>query len=260
MKQVIGFTSVFYTLWHVGAPYKEYTSQYSFYWKVDKQYLQNLSMDLEQAKAKMTGEYEIDTDLRGTSFHSVRVGALVDNTPDWICPFSGEDMRNGFFPSMKRVYYAHRFAEAIKFRRYAVWARRAMIESGELVRHRMTVETDNYDNTTRLQNMKYVVNYATEKQRHFDLQRKDTAENSGHFYNDGEKIELTVQQVASISFEGMYGRTYIITYKDSQGRIFKYMGGTPVNIEAQARIKATVKHSEYKGVHETKLQRIKILN
>jgi hypothetical protein len=252
MGQTIGFTNIYYTLWHVSAPYKEYVSQYNFYWRVDKQFIQNLSQDLDKAKAKLTGDFEIDLELRGTSFQSARVGRVVDESPEWN--YDGYDLRNTDFTKILfRVYLSQRQSDQRRLLKQAVYARRRLIELGELIRYTYWVEQLDQDD----QFIKVRFNYATERQVEIEEQKKDTAENSGHFFSDGERVILSLSKVGSFSFDTMYGTTYIVTYKDSEGRLFKYMGGSPPDFES-ATVKATVKHSEYRGINETKLQRVKV--
>lgn len=89
---------------------------------------------------------------------------------------------------------------------------------------------------------------------------RDMAVN-GHHEIDGKRLEITITRVGNIgSFETQYGTTYIFTFIDSNNRLFKYMGSNRLEIEdgQTVEVKATIKHSEYKGVAETKLQRIKI--
>jgi hypothetical protein len=61
-----------------------------------------------------------------------------------------------------------------------------------------------------------------------------------------------------------YGTTFIEVFIDDQDRIFKYMGSNPVVydqnewLEGFRPIAATIKHSEYNGIKESKLLRIKV--
>ena len=60
MKQVIGFTNKYYTLWKVSDPYIYWKSDESTVERIDYIYIKNLSMDFDSAKSKMDGEYDID--------------------------------------------------------------------------------------------------------------------------------------------------------------------------------------------------------
>jgi len=85
---------------------------------------------------------------------------------------------------------------------------------------------------------------------------------NGHHETDGARLSLKITRLGAIgSFETQYGTTFIFTFIDENNRLFKYMGSTALKIEdgETVNVKATIKHSEYKGVQETKLQRIKII-
>lgn len=70
MKQVIGFTNKYYTLWEVSDPYTYWISKENSVERTDYTYIKNLSMDFDSAKSKVVGKYDIDLDLRGAgSFH-----------------------------------------------------------------------------------------------------------------------------------------------------------------------------------------------
>jgi len=70
MKQVIGFTNKYYTLWEVSDPYIYWMSKENSVERIDYTYIKNLSMDFDSAKSKMDGEYDIDLDLRGAGSFS----------------------------------------------------------------------------------------------------------------------------------------------------------------------------------------------
>ena len=84
--------------------------------------------------------------------------------------------------------------------------------------------------------------------------------NSGHHFNNGDKVELDVEISESFSFDSYYGRQFIQVFIDKENRLFKYVGGSPIEkFEGYKKIKATIKHSTYNDQPETKLLRIKIL-
>jgi hypothetical protein len=90
---------------------------------------------------------------------------------------------------------------------------------------------------------------------------KESAIN-GHHEMEGKRIELKVKRLGNYgSFETQYGTTFIITFLDECGRLFKYMGSNRLDIREDdfSLIRGTVKHDIYKEQPETKLQRIKIL-
>lgn len=88
MKQVIGFTEKFYTLWTYEAE-RVAIGQHNGYIKHNWCYIQNLSFDLEKAKGKFPNA-EIDLQQKGNkSFSTIE---NYDNTPDevmWFGQFKG---------------------------------------------------------------------------------------------------------------------------------------------------------------------------
>ena len=97
--------------------------------------------------------------------------------------------------------------------------------------------------------------------------RKDKrlAKREGLFFNEKEKVELTIKKIVEeFSFEGNFGRTYIIKYQTKCGKVVMYKGGNPPQADAGDTIRGTVKHNDYtnrenKEIKQTQLQRIKIL-
>ena len=85
----------------------------------------------------------------------------------------------------------------------------------------------------------------------------------GHHFENGKRIELEIKQLGKPKvFETQFGTSYLITLQDNENRIYKYMGSSnlpELEMGVFAKVKATVKHEEYKGQKETKLQRIKVL-
>jgi len=95
----------------------------------------------------------------------------------------------------------------------------------------------------------------------YDLQRENYLNSleKGHHFENGKRISLELKEIDSFSFDGYYGTTFVITYASKCGKIFKYMGGNPADISRDEfeTVKATIKHDNYNGEKETKLQRIK---
>jgi hypothetical protein len=69
-----------------------------------------------------------------------------------------------------------------------------------------------------------------------------------------------IKEVARFDFETQFGRTYVVSYATKANELVKYMGGRPIDFAGKEwlQVKATVKHSEYRGEKETKIQRLKI--
>lgn len=282
----IGFTNVFYTLWTISKPYRHYTSQYEWYWKVDATYIQNLSFDFEKAKEKAAerGEYVIDLEQRGEGSYSYSVSEVFDERPIDEFPFG--KLVGQSISTSDDVWQLNRLFESSENKkvgiRRRVLARRRLIELNQLVRHTKIVDVEQYAYcselyknsswgepncayiTSKLYNVKQVKhNYITIHEfnsikRVEDRQKQ--SEKSGHFFENGEKVKLELKQVGIFSFDTNYGTTYIVTFEDVEGRIFKYKGANPPdNFEELTKISATIKHSEYNGVLETNLLRIKLI-
>lgn len=84
----------------------------------------------------------------------------------------------------------------------------------------------------------------------------------GHHFTDGARVTIEVKKIGKGgSFETAFGTTYIENYISTDNMVFKYMGSNPPDISADefVKIKATVKHDNYKDIPETKLQRIKVV-
>lgn len=260
---VIGFTNVYYTLWQVT---RGKTGEHCYY-------LQNLSMDFGQAqqKAAKYGSVEIDLDLRGDegkSFYRPLKPAAY--APDCFCfsMLAGVKMRDcdpnevykvqsvkvviGYQSTFERVEkkvsgllwatYLNKAENTIRGLRRRLIARECLVNGGLLIKV----------------GRKYLTPDQIKRQ---DVQSMIENALNGHHEVDGKRVSMKVQQVGGIkSFEGLYGTTYLTTFIDDQGRLFKYMGSKNIELpEGEfTEIKATIKHDNYKEQLETKLQRIKI--
>jgi len=81
----------------------------------------------------------------------------------------------------------------------------------------------------------------------------------------GEKIETELTVTLFRWFSTMYGDTALIVGTDNRGRTLKVMSSSPFCKSEQVgttfRVKGTVKeHSEYNGVRQTQLLRVKVIN
>ena len=266
--KVIGFANQYYTLWNVSEPYREYVSEHSWYMKVDCQYIQNLSKDLEAAKAKLTGEYRINLELRGEkgwSF-SERVGGkqsslLPYQFPEHFYGYVGQDIRTiedeaGI--KMLWVLYMKKeiwdnSVEEHNFKNLnphwvkpVVYARRRLVELGKLIRYKGKYYSPKYLEIVKAKE---------------EIVEQKSALEHGSFFTEGARIDLEVKEIDRFNFESKFGTTFIQTLATSCGKLVKYMGASPIDIanDTFTKIKATIKHSEYNGVNETKLQRIKLI-
>ena len=236
--KTIGFTKKYYTLWEVGEPYKEYISTYDYYIKQDFTYIQNLSIDLEKAKAKLQDErYDIDLDLRGTSSF-IQSSEKINEAPENIFAFGkycGEDIIGVNDLDYTKWYYSKTKNEV---------AKKFLLDNGyKLYKNEYIYTNEEYEAIIQ------------EDER---LVYKESLK-SGHHFKNGDRVDLKLKRIESFSFDGYYGATFVVTYASDNGLLFKYMGGSPPNIPTDSfiNIKATIKHDNYNNINETKLQRVK---
>lgn len=254
MKQVIGFATQYYTLWNVSEPTKRELSAHDYTFVTTYTYRQNLSKSLDKAKEKLKGtDYEIDLSLRGTSSFETSSGRF-SNLEDYHFSFGkliAEDIRTS-----NDVWQLDRAMREEKSMRTRVYARRRLIELDELVRQdwidREWIGDELIDVKRR---------YMTKEQYQKIMEKQLSDSQNNHYYKDGEKVTLKVKLLKHFSYETQYGMVYINVFLDEQSRQFKYKGSTPPYIENKnelIELSGTVKHSEYNGVKETRLMRIKV--
>ncbi len=88
-------------------------------------------------------------------------------------------------------------------------------------------------------------------------------ETNGHFYENGQRLELELTLLKRFSFSTEYGEMNILTFKDSDSRIFKYKGSKSYYLLDEGKtikLKATIKQGAYQGRLETYLQRLDIIS
>jgi hypothetical protein len=259
MAKIIGFTNVFYTLWDVSEPYQYYFDEHNFEYRVDCVYIKNLSKDFEVAKSTMgDSEYEVDLKLRGCSSFWKSVGKKKNcNLSPTLFPTGklvGEeittctDEKALWFMYLKKSIWnnevkEHSFKELNPhWVKPCVYARRRLIELGLLERYK-----GNYYSPDMCAKIRF----------------KDELQ-SGLFFKDKEKVTLEVKLIDTFGFDGAYGYTSIYTFGTKCGKIVKYMGVFPPHNETWRNefvpIKCTIKNSEYKGVPETRIQRVEVLD
>lgn len=243
--QTIGFTNEYFTLWNVSEVYKVPINAYQWREQQDFVYVQNLSKTLEGAKAKLQGEFNVDLELRGSSTFT-RSSEILDSFEVWQFTFGkliGSDIR-----TCNDVWQLNRAMNDERGEERKELAKQRLIELGEVIQ---------FDG-------KWISKETLEF--HKEQKRKSELKN-GHFFADGEKVELIVELEENFSFDTQFGTCFINVFRDANGRLFKYKGSNPpdlyingeYNPNATYKFKATVKHSEYNGQKETLIQRIKII-
>lgn len=247
---VLGFSNSYYTLWEVSEPYKKYSGGMvlngvftgSFEMVQDCIYLQNLSLDYNEALKKITersgNKFRIELELRGHTRWTRSTGINGNDMP--INVFSFGNFKGESFETCTNVWQLKRAMNEEFGGRRRVLARRRLIDLGELIR--------------------YKGKYMTQKQIDFYKAKELEASLTGHYFEDGKRIKLTIKKIGGFNFEGQFGTTYVEKYLTEDGKLVKYMGGTPPDISEEEfmLVTATIHHDEYKGIKETKLKRIKL--
>lgn len=266
---VIGFSTQFYTLWNVNRSI-EYgagetvNGQFNgrVWERTDYRYECNLSMDLDVARekiAKRAGDqpWSEDLSLKGERWHFTK----KEITEFAVYQFTfgrktGTDMR-----TCEDAWQLKRAMNAEASNRRRVVARQRLVELGELVRfpHTDQIAIKWDDNDKAIEWKPCRSNWATPKQAEFLTARDRKAAMSGHFFTNGQRVTMEIAQIGAFSFETGFGTTFVREYETTDGKLVKYMGANPLDLEdgEVITVTATIKHDNYKGLNETKLLRIK---
>jgi hypothetical protein len=270
-EHIIGFTRVFYTHWvhtiicRPGDPENGIQGIY----KEIFAYQQNLSMNLDEAEAKMQAkglQYEVDDCLRGESswfekplsakyyapeliafsrFAGRKITSINDVEETYIKTSKSHSMVIGNNESeVKKVTgilwatYLNEDEKTIRGFRRRINARNQLIKLGLMVKVAPKV-------------------YSTP-----DKIKRDAIAASivpGLHEEAGKRVALEVTLYKESCFQSDYGTFYIQQLLDVNNRLFIYKGTSPLGIKEGEKmaIKGTVKHDNYKGTAQTLLQRIK---
>lgn len=250
----LGFTSMYYTLWDVSEPKKKYTAGVtingvftgSYYMVQECVYMQNLSMDYDAAITKIEkcsgGKYSIDLDLKGKSSFTRNTGVAGNDMPDYVFSFgqlAGQDIRTA-----TDVWQLNRAMKQEIGGRRRAYARRRLIELGELVR-------SSFDGD----------NYITPAHFRFLSEKAEKRRKSGHFFEHGSRVTLTLKRIGGICYDTQYGTVFIEEYITDDDKVVKYKGSSPLDIDEEfTEVVGTIEHSEYNGAPETRLKRMKMAN
>lgn len=268
----IGFTNVYYTLWsvqvvqrvHMGAKYED-TSYH---------YIQNLSMNFAEAQAKISkldnGMYDVNLELRGEEGRDFTRTRKIKNAPDYMFSFgqlAGSDMR--ISSDAWQLERAMREEPNVRAR---VYARRRLIELGELVRRTwmdkviVDVSSSMWDSENMENNTKRVRrNWMPKRLAKF---QEEIGDKKGLFYTDKQRvvIEATLLRRKSWQqYDGFSGKEvtmYRLTFLTAEGYVVEYKGSNPPSItddKQPVKIKATIKHNVYGDLKQTFLQRLKLV-
>lgn len=260
--RVIGFTEVYYTLWVTYPPIKEFINDREYRESQTFTYVQNLSKDLTKAQEKVKNspylnageDVIIDLELRGHSSFT-NYGDVVTEL-NWN-EFSFGKLRFQDIRTSDDIWQLKRATEQEDTEIRRALALNRLIDLGEFVDYNGEIIS------------KYALKYRLEK--------IEEAKDCDHFYTDGEKINVTVTLEKQFTFSTYFNYNEVVNtvmvFRTSEGKILKYVGSAPPSYQIEdgyyldlkqenlhLTLKATVKHTEYKGQKETRLQRIKILS
>jgi len=244
---VIGKADTFYTLWqvHTYEAKRQVSTQYTDVYRVtEKIFIQNLSsksLDDAMLRSEKIGNkaLEFNPELRGTkSFTSSEfTGKRIDMFPVDVFPFGklvGEKIME-----CEDTWQLIRTYKGDNNPRRRVIARARLIDLGELVRL----------------NGEWVTLDRVEELRVEKLEK-------GHVFSDGERVQIDVRLINSFHFETAYGWSTIQIFETSCGKVVKYVGASPIDgVDKQTfvQVKATVKHTEYRDMPETRIMRAKVI-
>lgn len=250
MPQIIGFGGKFYTLWtynNINNYYVDsYGNSYCTGGVTHYYYLKNISTDLEKVK-ELYPDLSINDELKGrygSWEKAIKIELPAHLFPQGFWEEGNIIMESDNTTALWKLYLATSHHDSDKIIRHIVNARRRLINLGLLRRFEGRYSTPEYIDKIKA---KRAINEA-----------KNSLQSGWHF-NVGDRISLSIKKLDSFAFDSAFGTTYVINYGSECGRLFKYMGGTPPDIDNQyVKVVATIKHDQYNEIPETKLQRIKI--
>jgi len=239
---IIGFTEQYYTLWSFVDETIYVTDANGKHWPSHKvvhyTYHKNISMDEEAARAAYP-DAKLDMGLRGESTwtwnakeeegedlspHIIKFGRHCGQTVDYIIE---EDFE------------------------YAMW----MVNKADISLATRELFHANKKVWARIMEEETAHEIAKDRK---ELERLSM----GHHYTNGEKVELEIAEVyAAFGFDTQFGHCSIRKMMTTDNKTVIYMGSNPPDYpeEGKFKIKATIKHDEYRGEKQTKIQRIKII-
>lgn len=268
---VIGFSGTYYCLWYwctesnysmSGSGQYVATDSYTKY-----HYIKRISTDLNKVK-ELYPNVSIDMGLHGQRWqrndNTIKREILADD----VFPYGFRGVGDKIIECNEiKFLWSLYLSVQTGIGRSKVYARRRLAELGLIVPYKTsrTIDVMRYDYElckevptgeiitirSSYSSPKYVAKLESAK----EFVR-------GNFFENGKRIELSVKEIKSFSFETQYGICYVVEYIDADNRVFKYKGSTPPSISKDEfeTIQATIKHSVYKGQEETTIQRVKVLS
>jgi hypothetical protein len=275
----LGFTNHYYTLWAVNQIIRFGRGEVvngvfiGQQWLDTKYcYIQNLSMEYDEAVKKITERagikgFDENLELRGENGSFVTTVRMKANYADSVFSFGkleGKDIMVS-----DDIWQIKRAMNTEPRPKTRVYARRRLLELGELVHYNWIEQV--YSQTGEVCKVRDDYHYEGEMKWDFVPTKRKYAlkwqfnrdvmnKTEGHFHINGAKVILELKLISAHSFEGSFGTVYLENYTGKDGNTYHYMGANPPTISKEdfVKVQGTVKHDQYKGTNQTKLQRIKI--
>lgn len=269
--KLIGFATEYFTLWNL-AEIKRFEeingihTHVSTDWKYT--YLQNLSKSEEQAIEKFKERYgyepEIDESLRGQTSSFTKTEMMM--MPYTVFPFgklqmvdilSADDVwQLNRVLSGEGAIGGHKEFNTLKPLKRKVLARKRLIELGEIIKFKHIGEKWDEKNGEWIQNVE--LKYISKR----DYNKLIEAKESKFYHENGEKVEINLKEVFRTGYNSSFGYVSIVTYENEVGHKYIYKGSSIPDLgesEEFVTVKATIKHSEYRGIKQNMIQRVKVL-
>ena len=256
MSLAIGFTNVYYTLWNVriDGVYDDKGNLIGN--NITSTYLKNLSKDKDQAiaKAKELGATDLvpDNSLKGYKNFT------------YYQPTEEEKQRKKDLEKQQELdrkeniktkfiegkYSGKTFEEVNEIDADYLWWYFSQL-----------YEEDDYNKDSKLIKSVLRNKFKWIREKDDELRRRNKFEN-GKYFEEKEKVEVSVEVLYSESWEGRYGTAfkYRLGYETDKELI--YLGSKDLGLKKGdiVTLKGTIKHKQYgTDMYETRIQRVKVV-
>lgn len=256
MSLAIGFTNVYYTLWSVRVDGVYDDKGYLIGNNITSTYLKNLSKDKDQAiaKAKELGATDLvpDNSLKGYKNFT------------YYQPTEEEKQRKKDLEKQQELdrkeniktkfiegkYSGKTFEEVNEIDTEYLWWYFSQL-----------YEEDDYKKDSKLIKSVLRNKFKWIREKDDELRRRNKFEN-GKYFEEKEKVEVSVEVLYSESWEGKYGTSfkYRLGYETDKELI--YLGSKDLGLKKGdiVTLKGTIKHKQYgTDMYETRIQRVKVV-
>ncbi len=211
----IGFTNVYYTLWSVikGRIYSAHGGSYED--KTDYYFIQNLSKDLDKAKAKVEqskgkGSFIVDLELRGTkSFYRTEKRVIIDKGSDTVVEF-------GKYSGRTLAYIA-----SFDFKYFLWLSSEANDDLMQIVNNTVEMKTYLAEKEIEIQAILDKMK-PLPKETEFELLFERNLKIAGEWYSEDDSYEQFRVTHAYYQFKMADGLTVILEFKDYASYTYGY--------------------------------------